>query len=499
MKRILGQPRRMEDYIYRFRSARALLENYQELQKQSIYFAKLEELNDPMEGFKDIFWSGDDIVWGNLFRHYIQCMAHAFFFLCIAQEEHDLTWDMIPVLDARPERLTDELRVLHDEALSEVLSQSELSECVQRIAARVQPVRRNELEFYLRNVHELAVPCVARVFARRKVHPPFLGVDEAIENAKSKLAKVADSVHMVNLIEEGSSSGEHASERLFASLNEAMKQVALIDKYNGIFDASKRNSGFVFLSFPEQYVRNIERLVYPEWYTACFSKDFHNSAVWGTYGDRHQGVCLKFRVKKESEWSGLTLNRVCGWSSVTGATKGDVPHPLLPVTYQSKFVAIDFFRSLGGVSAPVLNRDWHRSQDGRVSICDFGGDFSEEKRDDFWKAFMVSATTKLKDWEYEQEYRLVLYGNILDFSDKADRVANYDFADLEGIIFGLNTTDADKLAIMKIIDEKCQQHQREDFKFYQAYYEHATGRIEATELGHLKVILSKVASGAVSA
>ena len=483
----------MEDYIYRFRSARSLLENYQELEKQSIYFAKLEELNDPMEGFKDIFWSGDDIVWSNLFRHYVRCMTHAFFFLSMAQEEHQLSWGLIPVLDPSSEGLEDEVKVLFNEALSEVLSHPELDECVQRIAGRSSAVRRNELEFYLRNVHELAISCVAKVLARRKVHPPFAGVDEAIANAKKKLAKMAESVHLVNQMEEEHSSGEHASERLFASLNEAMKQVALIDKYNGIFDASKRNSNFVLLSFPEGYVRNIERLVYPEWYTACFTKDFHNSAVWGTYGDSHQGVCLKFRVKKEGEWSGLTLNRVCGWSSVVGATKGDVPHPLLPVEYQSTFVAIDFFRSLGGLSVPVINRDWHRSPDGRVSICDFGGDFSEEKRSEFWKAFMASATTKLKDWEYEQEYRLVLHGNVLDFSEKESRVATYDFSDLEGIIFGMNTTDADKLAIMKIIDEKCQSHQLQDFKFYQAYYEHATGRIEATELTHLKVILSKVA------
>lgn len=247
------------------------------------------------------------------------------------------------------------------------------------------------------------------------------------------------------------------------------------------------------MNFPEGYVRNIERLVYPDWYTACFTKDFKNSAVWGTYGDRHQGVCLKFRVKSDGERHVLKINRVCGRNSVSGPVRSVVQHPLLPVVYQSKFVAIDFFRSLGSLSAPVLNRDWHRSQDGRVSICDFGGDFPEEKRSAFWKDFEVGATTKLNDWWYEQEYRLVLHGNVLDFSEPASRVANYDFADLEGIIFGINTIDEDKLAIMKIIDEKCQEHRREDFKFYQAYYSHATGKIEAVELSHLKVILGKAA------
>ena len=43
--------------VYRFRSMKRLLEDkYQELKKQEIYFASPEQLNDPMEGLRDIFW-----------------------------------------------------------------------------------------------------------------------------------------------------------------------------------------------------------------------------------------------------------------------------------------------------------------------------------------------------------------------------------------------------------------------------------------------------------
>ena len=28
----------------------------------------------PWEGFRDIVWKGDDIVWANLFRNYISCL-----------------------------------------------------------------------------------------------------------------------------------------------------------------------------------------------------------------------------------------------------------------------------------------------------------------------------------------------------------------------------------------------------------------------------------------
>jgi hypothetical protein len=41
--------------FYRFRSIDNLLGTRKELESQSIYFASLEQLNDPMEGYRDFF------------------------------------------------------------------------------------------------------------------------------------------------------------------------------------------------------------------------------------------------------------------------------------------------------------------------------------------------------------------------------------------------------------------------------------------------------------
>jgi hypothetical protein len=37
-----------------------------ELRKHQIYFSAFDKLNDPMEGNKDLYWRGDEIVWNNL-------------------------------------------------------------------------------------------------------------------------------------------------------------------------------------------------------------------------------------------------------------------------------------------------------------------------------------------------------------------------------------------------------------------------------------------------
>ena len=69
--------------FFRFRSIDALLGKHQELKEQTIYFASPEELNDPMEGLRDLVWNGDKIVWTNFFKHYVFCLNRSYLMLNI--------------------------------------------------------------------------------------------------------------------------------------------------------------------------------------------------------------------------------------------------------------------------------------------------------------------------------------------------------------------------------------------------------------------------------
>ena len=64
--------------FYRYRSIKSLLGEHKELESQTIYFAGPDELNDPMEGFQDVFWEGDYVLWKNLIRHYVLCLLMSF-------------------------------------------------------------------------------------------------------------------------------------------------------------------------------------------------------------------------------------------------------------------------------------------------------------------------------------------------------------------------------------------------------------------------------------
>lgn len=52
--------------FYRFRTIENLF-NFNELVNQEIYLSPVQDLNDPLEGFLNIFFDGDFVLWNNFF------------------------------------------------------------------------------------------------------------------------------------------------------------------------------------------------------------------------------------------------------------------------------------------------------------------------------------------------------------------------------------------------------------------------------------------------
>jgi hypothetical protein len=260
-------------------------------------------------------------------------------------------------------------------------------------------------------------------------------------------------------------------------------ELDLINFHNGAIDFQQANRNFVYLSFPDEFVRT---LVYPEWYTACFMRDCRNSAIWGSYGSHHTAVCLKFRVAEAGGKPSLRLKRASGINSA-GPIISFVDHHYYEIKYEGEHLPIDFFRSLGRLPIPVLRKYWYSDESGNQSAC---GDeifrAGETWRQRYWEAFYYGITKKLKDWNYEQEYRLILDNYFMDFRALESRKLAYHFSDLDAVIFGIKTPMKAKLDICKIVEEKCRMEGRKDFKFYQAFYARSTGTIEHAEMGSLK-------------
>ena len=232
----------------------------------------------------------------------------------------------------------------------------------------------------------------------------------------------------------------------------------------------RKNIQLVIYDFPNKFLNEIERQLWPKWYTACFMKDYRNSSIWGHYGDKHAGVCLIFEPVKTGEDDGLALYQGIGGGVRTTRFS--------EINYVDKPSDVDFFRSIGRLPVDLLMRQWYTDEEGNISECAAhiprDGDMDSSDvvtwRKGYWDSFYRDITAKTKDWEYEQEYRLILEDGLRQFDEKESRSLTYDFNSLKGIIFGIKTSDENRSRIIEIIQKKCRENNRTDFKFFQAEY-----------------------------
>ncbi|MDR6504084.1 hypothetical protein J2785_007278 [Burkholderia ambifaria] len=481
----------MTEFLYRFRPVDRLLDKNHELERQEIYFAPPDQLNDPMEGFRDIFWKGDSVVWRNLFKHFLLCLNHAYAMLAIVQEEHPIEWQHIPILDPRKMAVAPSAVALHQSLVDEFFSDSVVAAYIEKLSLRNIPVRRIELEMHIKNIHLIALPIIYGVYRKRGLLPDQGNSPNFIDAARSEMLKLIEVISEVDKIRDFGIGEKFDAEWIFAAQQNATRQLDLINQYNRLLDSGQKNKLFVLVNFPGEYVQQLERIVHPDWYAACFMRHCSNSSTWGHYGSSHSGVCLKFKTTQTDAGPALRLRTLCGVNGA-GPIYSIVNHIFRPITYDSRYPEIDFFRTLGRLPFPVINAQWYTDDDGHRSECADGLDGHDDQwRQKYWKEFYSLTATKLKDWEYEAECRLVLHSSLFDLGAD-DRLLRYEFEDLDGIIFGIRTSMDDKLKITKIIEDKCRASNRLDFNFYQAYYSSHDSKIGYSKMSLLRFDIGKV-------
>lgn len=474
--------------MYRFRSIYNLLDGHQELENQEIYFAPSDDLNDPMEGFLDVYWDGDAIIWENLLKHFLMCIEQFFSLNLIAGETVEIKTKEIPVFKNRSVYPTDEYKKIYVQLEKHFFEFEYIKKLPENLSNRNSPLRRSELITYLRLVHAYAIQSITSVYQeyglvnKRTKRKRFQDLQNFIKE-KDPL------IEIINRAEKEFSTKADLASTFFSVAGKVTDELNLLTAFHNSSMSISSNKFFLFYEFPQAYVSRIEEIVYPNWYTACFMSSCSNSSVWSHYGNQHKGVCLKFKTISKGEKTQLNIEKVIGWND-NGATIGMVPLTFYKVNYENKHIEIDFFQSLGRLQVFILRSQWYTDKDGNLSRCakPISKDCEVEDKwhTEYWNSFYKGVTTKLMDWNYENEYRLIVTNMLDDFDTVKSRKLKYDFNSLEGIIFGIKTTTEDKLKIMKIIDDKSTKYNRTDFNFYQAYYSKETGKIEYELLSLIK-------------
>ena len=371
----------MTQKIYRLRSAKHLIGTYQELREQEIYFAKPDELNDPMEGFRDIVWRGDTIVWENLFRNYISCLNHTVVLAKVLGNDTIVQSEQIPIGGLADQHETPMAATILDELCSKLFDRCKLHTLTQDLASGNHAVRRDELLVYLKHIHYITLEEIRNIHIRHGMAPgearptPLQDPPELPENLPALIQR---------LYEEQPEVARSALAALFSVSNLMFDNMNLMHKYSnarqngGSETPARLNHDFIVLDFPRKYLTQLPRILYPDWYIACFLEDCRNSSVWAHYGDNHKGACLIFDATVDSGQLGLELKRITGSSShrdkdsgkmTTKPTWGYSSMRLHKIGYQEELRELDFFRSIGVLPTGRLLSRWYTDHAGNRSIC----------------------------------------------------------------------------------------------------------------------------------
>lgn len=469
----------MENSVYRFRSVQALVSGFHELENQEIYFASPSELNDPLEGYKDLFWKGDEIAWKNLFRHYLLCLMQAILQALEHGPDYQVTAATLPV-QMTDRDLHPEVRRIFDQACANFFGDPELALLPRLLAGRSSRMFRNELLSLLWPIHFRALALICTTLQPEQ---PIHAVDAHLRSKANLPLRLKESFAALNAMDKKRTDSADIVEAMTSRVVSGIAQAIFIQYYNGAIQQLGPAWNAVESAFPELYLNALENLLYYDWYTASFVADPTQAAMWAHYGDAHRGACLKFKTfAQPSGKPALMLRHLVGMRATPASAEpvfAFSPLQLYEIRYEDRYAAIDFFRSLGRLTHPQL-AFWFGGVGGALSTT--GTDLlqeSEEWRQAYWENYHSTVTTKLKDWQHEREYRATLQSD-MDLSNRALRKLCYRFEDLQGIIFGMKTSLQDKSAIVGIIQQKCKEAGRKDFEFYQTSYSRRTGRVETS-------------------
>ncbi|UPG92698.1 hypothetical protein [Luteibacter aegosomatissinici] len=462
---------------YRFRPIDRLLGKSRELETQTIYFAGPDELNDPMEGRADVMFRGDDIVWENLFRHFVACLTWAVVASASGEDRPIRVVDM-PIEDPLDSKVESVVRAI-EELADRLVATPEIQMLVAHLANRGSPASESELRFYLKQLHPAWTVAILDALPG---HP--LGGNVSVATPPDVLAVVrATDETLAGMA--GKSDVESRLEAMFqaAEVRAQQRNVHLWAKTDR---PAGPNHRFVYLDFVDHYLTGLRRLLHPDWYTACFMDDVGNSAVWGHYANGHRDVCLKFRAKSVGERHTLPLRVPAGFNREE-TLWSTLDLEFQPVRYTDEGVRLNFFTAMGNLPVPMLNKVWRVSRTGKLSAIEQEVHGDEHRwRAGYWQQFEAAITRKNTEWAPEREHRLTFHSNILNLAPAGMRLMRYNFEDLEAIVFGIKTSDADKQALFQLVQAKCVATGRHDFEFFQAVRNAGSRQIELQSLGHIR-------------
>lgn len=479
--------------FYRYRSMNALLDGYNELEDEYIYFTPAKDLNDPLEGYLDIDFKGDKIIWTNFFKNYIFSLFVFRELVCLTDNSKELNEDDIHVyFDSVKKEFLSIKGQSYQMACDEIFSNKCVNYLIDYFSTRELPISKNELYSFLSGIHFYILDVFTKIDIEKGME-----IEDKVALYERLNIYPKEQNKLIAMLEHTKNFGNNGFEALNILLqfsNSNLESIQYARKLTSLNNSIADKNYNLLISYPKIYLNKLYEIMYPRPYIACFSETYNDLSMWGYYADSSKGACLIFKPTKKNNAYFLPIEKVTSWGgdgTTFQETKSFVDIELKQVIYSLQKPATPFFRSLGRLNFPTLQKHWY-TLDNQTSetVKDIFEQSGKNKwRKEYWEHIEKNTNTKQQDWSHEHEYRISL---IPIFDDEYDTISKrklkYKFDNLEGLIFGINTAEDDKVKTIKILLNKCKKYNRKDFKLYQAVYCNQNGDINIIPINILKYL-----------
>lgn len=262
-----------------------------------------------------------------LFKHYLLCLEHGVFLTRLLKEDQVISQKDIPIYKSIASLPTEIYKERIGKIYELFFSDKFVQSYLELIINNPYKIYKDELHVHLRILSNRAIKCISEIDVKSGLIPP---------NEEVEINKVEENINInINFENMWLYSDETQYSELIHAINDTLKQLdtQLLFKYR---DSPKLQS--VYIEFPQLYLNAVTELTYPKAYVACFMDNCSNSSIWGTYGNNHTGVCLKFKTSTNNPMLSL---KPCS-TNLALLNNNYLDNPFYKIEYTSNFSEMDF-------------------------------------------------------------------------------------------------------------------------------------------------------------
>ena len=303
-----------------------------------------------MDGFSNIVFKGDKIVWHNLFKYYVMCLERRcnIYILCKEWcEQPFFNLNYMVINNAFDDLYSKMSKKIFDDIYQDF--KKDCSKEIDIIATRETPITKYELYYYLSAIHFIALAHINEHYVKNGFSRNY-GVDyfEIEKVYKDSIVSFVECWSKYNVYNE-----QYMYEK-FDEINERCNHI----KFACDMEANKNflnlplKYQMTMYDFPNSYIEYLNELVYPKYYVSCFLKECNNSSIWTHYADEHRGACLIF--KQFNKTIQLKPNNYDAYISFR------------KINYDAKFEFINFFENIGNLTEFQIS-NWYLGENDKKS------------------------------------------------------------------------------------------------------------------------------------